>query len=73
MEEKQECVVKFQSKERKITMYFSEDGDGLEMQMTMDPEETDQEPDLALKLASIFLQVLNTDEPNEPEKPIIYS
>jgi hypothetical protein len=39
----------------------------------MDPEETDQEPDLALKLASIFLQVLNTDEPNEPEKPIIYS
>ena len=73
MEEKQECVVKFQSKERKITMYFSEDENGLEMQMTMDPEETDQEPDLALKLASVFLQVLNTDESNEPEKPIIYS
>lgn len=64
----EECVVKFQTKDRKITMYFTEDEDGLEMQMTMDPEGMDVEPDLALKLASIFMQVLQGDSSNdEPE------
>ena len=64
----EECVVKFQTKDRKITMYFTEDDNGLEMQMTMDPEGMDVEPDLALKLASIFMQVLQGDSSNdEPE------
>lgn len=64
----EECVVKFQTKDRKITMYFTEDESGLEMQMTMDPEGMDVEPDLALKLASIFMQVLQGDSSNdEPE------
>lgn len=64
----EECVVKFQTKDRKITMYFTEDENGLEMQMTMDPEGMDVEPDLALKLASIFMQVLQGDSSNdEPE------
>jgi hypothetical protein len=64
----EECVVKFQTKDRKITMYFTEDENGLEMQMAMDPEGMDVEPDLALKLASIFMQVLQGDSSNdEPE------
>ena len=68
MEQKEECVVKFQTKDRKITMYFTEDENGLEVQMTMDPEGMDVEPDLALKLASIFMQVLQGDSSNdEPE------
>lgn len=60
----EECVVKFQNQNRKITMYFTEDEEGLNLQMAMDPEETDQEPDLALKLASIFLQVIQGDASN---------
>ena len=68
----EECVVKFQNQNRKITMYFTEDEEGLNLQMAMDPEETDQEPDLALKLASIFLQVIQGDVPeNENEEGII--
>jgi len=64
----EECVVKFQTKDRKITMYFTEDENGLEIQMAMDPEGMDVEPDLALKLASIFMQVLQGDSSNdEPE------
>ena len=56
-------------------MYITSDDKGLEMHMTMDPEQTDQEPDLALMLASIFLQALNTDDStsNERENPIIYN
>lgn len=67
----EECVVKFQSQNRKITMYFTDEGDGLSMQMAMDPEETDMEPDLALKLASIFLQVLQGDNTSQDETEII--
>lgn len=68
----EECVVKFQNQNRKITMYFTEDEEGLSLQMAMDPEETDQEPDLALKLASIFLQVIQGDASNnENEEGII--
>ena len=53
-------------------MYFTEDEEGLNLQMAMDPEETDQEPDLALKLASIFLQVIQGDVPeNENEEGLI--
>ena len=64
----EECVVKFQTKDRKITMYFTEDENGLEMQMSMDPEGMDVEPDFALELASIFMQVLQGDSSNdEPE------
>ena len=64
----EECVVKFQTKDRKITMYFTEDSEGLNMQMTMDPQDTDVEPDLALKLASIFMQVLQGDtSEDEPQ------
>ena len=68
----EECVVKFQTQNRKITMYFTEDEQGLNMQMAMDPEDGDQEPDLALKLASIFLQVLQGDE-SKDEPQIITS
>ena len=68
----EECVVKFQTQNRKITMYFTEDEEGLSLQMAMDPEETDEEPDLALKLASIFLQVIQGDaSENENEEGII--
>ena len=68
----EECVVKFQNQNRKITMYFTEDEEGLSLQMAMDPEETDEEPDLALKLASIFLQVIQGDASNnENEEGII--
>ena len=68
----EECVVKFQNQNRKITMYFTEDEEGLSLQMAMDPEETDEEPDLVLKLASIFLQVIQGDVPeNENEEGII--
>lgn len=49
-------------------MYFTEDEQGLNMQMAIDPEESDEEPDLAMRLASIFLQVLQGDsQENEPE------
>lgn len=65
-----ECVVKFETKERKVTMYFTEDSEGLNMQMTITPENTDAEPDLALKLASIFLQVLNPDNSDDESKII---
>ena len=68
----EECVVKFQNQNRKITMYFTEDEEGLSLQMAMDPEETDEEPDLTLKLASIFLQVIQGDtSENENEEGII--
>lgn len=68
----EECVVKFQNQNRKITMYFTEDEEGLNLQMAMDPEETDEEPDLVLKLASIFLQVIQGDaSENENEQGII--
>lgn len=68
----EECVVKFQNQNRKITMYFTEDEEGLNLQMAMDPEETDEEPDLALKLASIFLQTIQGDaSENENEEGII--
>ena len=68
----EECVVKFQTQNRKITMYFTEDEEGLNLQIAMDPEETDEEPDLALKLASIFLQVIQGDaSENENEQGII--
>ena len=64
----EECVVKFQNQNRKITMYFTEDEQGLSMQMAIDPEESDKEPDLAMKLASMFVQVLQGDsQENEPE------
>ena len=69
----EECVVKFQTQNRKITMYFTEDENGLNMQMAMDPEGQDMEPDLALKLASIFLQVLQGDDNSENETEIITS
>lgn len=68
----EECVVKFQNQNRKITMYFTEDEEGLSLQIAMDPEETDAEPDLALKLASIFLQTVQGDaSENENEEGII--
>ena len=71
MEQNGECVVKFQTRDTKITMYFTEDEQGLNMQMTMDPEQSDNEPDLALKLASVFLQVLQEDNNQEDEPRIL--
>lgn len=71
MQQNEECVVKFQTRETKITMYFTEDEEGLSMQMAIDPEESDKEPDLAMKLASMFVQVLQGDSSQENEPEII--
>lgn len=57
-----EVVVKFQSAARKITMYFTENDGGLDMQMAVDPEfDENEEPDLCMLLASTLMNALNTD------------
>ena len=69
-----EVVVKFQSAVRKITMYFTEQPDGgLDMQMAMDPEFTeDEEPDLCMLLASTLMNALNTDVVEDDSNPKVY-
>lgn len=57
-----EVVVKFQSPLRKITMYFEQKEDGLDMSMAMDPEmKEDEEPDLCMLLASTLLSTLQAE------------
>lgn len=72
----EECVVTFKNANRQIAMYFTTDGDGLNMQMNANPELTkDDKPDLVLSLASAFMQALNTEnkDESETETPIIVS
>ena len=56
-------------------MYFTEDNDGLDMQMTVDPEfKEGEEPDLPMLLASAFLNSIQKKEDNDEQpKNIIYS
>lgn len=70
-----QCVVSFNSGTRRITMYFTEDNDGLDMQMTVDPEfKEGEEPDLPMLLASAFLNSIQKKEDNDEQpKNIIYS
>lgn len=67
-----EVVVKFQSAGRKITMYFEQKEDGLDMSMAMDPEMTEgEEPDLCMLLASTLLNTLQSDN-KEDDSPKVY-
>ena len=73
-----EVVVKFQSSSRKITMYFTETGDGdLDMSMAMDPEfdpeNKDEEPDLCMLLASTLMNALQTEKIEDESNPKIYA
>ena len=67
-----EVVVKFQSAGRKITMYFTENDGGLDMQMAMDPEmNEDEQPDLCMLLASTLMSALNAEN-TEDANPKVY-
>ena len=70
MNKNNECVVKFQSDSRKITMYFEEKEDGLDLQMAMDPEfAPNEEPDLPMLLASTLMQALKETEDESTKNP----
>jgi hypothetical protein len=70
----EECVVTFNNGKRKISMYFSDNAGNLEMQMSVEPEFKDgEEPDLAMLLASTFMNALNTEDNKENESKIIVS
>lgn len=67
-----ETVVTFNNGTRKVSMYFTEDGDNLDMQMAITPEFKDgDEPDLPMMLASTFLEALNVKKEDESEPTII--
>lgn len=67
-----ETVVTFNNGTRKVSMYFTEDGDNLDMQMVITPEFKDgDEPDLPMMLASTFLEALNVKKEDESEPTII--
>lgn len=68
-----EVVVKFQSALRKVTLYFEQNGDGLDMSMVMDPEfdPEKEEPDLVMLLASTLMNALQTDN-KEDDSPKVY-
>ena len=69
----EEVVVKFQCPSRKITMYFTENGGGLDMQMAIDPEfKEDEEPDLCMLLASTLMNALNTESTEDESNPKVY-
>lgn len=70
-----ECVVTFKTKGRVIAQYYTENEDGLDLQMSVDPEFTDnEEPDLAMLLASTLMEALRaTSEPEKDDKnPKVY-
>lgn len=75
--EKQEVVVSFKTENRQITMYFTDVDGELNMNMSINPELKENEPqDLQLSLVSLFmqtLQALNTEENKDESKesPII--
>ena len=68
-----EVVVKFQSALRKVTLYFEQNGDGLDMSMVMDPEfdPEKEEPDLVMLLASTLMNALQTEN-KEDDSPKVY-
>lgn len=72
-----QCVVSFNTGERRITMYFTEQEDGLDMQMTVEPEfKEGEDPDLAMLLASTLLNAIQNPEKedNDEQSPnIIYN
>lgn len=70
----EECVVTFKTKNRVIAQYYTENENGLDLQMSIDPElKDDEEPDLALLLASTLIQSLQSTEVNEDESnPKVY-
>ena len=65
-----ETVVTFKNKDRVIAMYFTQDEKGnLDMQMNVSKElDPDEDPDLAMLLASTFLNALHPK--TEDDKPI---
>ena len=68
-----EVVVKFQNSSRRITMYFTENGEGLDMQMSVEPEFTeDEEPDLCMLLASTLMNALQTENIEDDVNPKVY-
>ena len=72
----QECVVTFKNEDRQIAMYFTEKDGELNMQMTINPELGDnEEKDLTLFLAGVFMNALHVDntENEQPESEIITS
>ena len=81
MKEFKEVVVTFNDGNRKISMYFtpSDEKDGLNMQMAINPElKEEEEPDMPLLLANVFMQALKmTEKDGEPtiieEKSDVYS
>lgn len=81
MKEFKEVVVTFNDGNRKISMYFtpSDEKDGLNMQMAINPElKEGEEPDMPLLLANVFMQALKmTEKDGEPtiieEKSDVYS
>ena len=81
MKEFKEVVVTFNDGNRKISMYFtpSDEQDGLNMQMAVNPElKEGEEPDMPLLLANVFMQALKmTEKDGEPtiieEKSDVYS
>ena len=81
MKEFKEVVVTFNDGNRKISMYFtpSDEKDGLNMQMAVNPElKEGEEPDMPLLLANVFMQALKmTEKDGEPtiieEKSDVYS
>ncbi len=67
-----QCVVSFNTGQRRITMYFTENEDGLDMQMTVDPElKEGEDPDLAMLLASSLLNAIQKNEDNDEQPKII--
>ena len=67
-----QCVCTFNAGNRKISMYFTEDEEGLDMQMTVTPEFKDgDEPDLPMLLASALLNAIQKKEDYNDEQPKI--
>lgn len=67
-----ETVVTFKNKDRAIAMYFTQDETGnLDMQMNVSKElDPNEDPDLAMLLASTFLTALN---PKTEDDKLVYN
>ena len=65
----EECVVTFKTKGRVIAQYYTENEDGLDLQMSVDPEFSEgEEPDLAMLLASTLMESLRATAPETEVK-----
>lgn len=74
---KETATVKFLSENRKITLDFTSDGEGLDMTMDVWPEfdpEKEESPDLCLLLCSTLVNALSADVEvkKEDENPKVY-